>query len=120
MAKLSKLEARHRRHRRLRGKVAGTAEVPRMAVCTTANHIYVQFINDDLGRTLAAVSTIEPQLKADRVKPNKQGAELLGKTAAERAKAAGIRRVVFDRGGFRYHGRIKVLADAARAAGLEF
>jgi len=120
MAKLSRHEQRVRRHRSLRKHLAGTAEVPRMAVCTTTNHIYVQLINDDLGTTLAAASTLDGQAKAQSVKANVAGAQFVGKLAAERAKALGIERVVYDRGGFRYHGKIKALADAARAAGLQF
>ncbi len=119
MAKLSRTAARKRRHLRIRRKVSGTAQVPRMAVCTTGKHIYIQFIDDERGHTLASVSTQDPQMRAENVKPTVQGAEVLGRVAAERALANGITKVVFDRGGFMYHGRIKTLADAARAAGLE-
>ncbi len=111
-------EAIIRRHQRLRQKVHGTADRPRMAVCLTGQHIYVQFIDDQLGRTLAAVSTLSPAAKGTRA--NLAGAKKLGALAAEQAKAKNISAVLFDRGGFRYHGRIKALADAAREAGLKF
>ena len=120
MSKYVKREARLRRHRRVRAKVCGSASVPRMSVCRTDKHIYVQFINDDDGRTLAAVSTLDRAFRDGDHKPDLQGASVLGTLAAERALAADIRRVVFDRGGSKYHGRIKAVADAARAAGLQF
>ncbi len=107
-----------RRHQRLRQSIRGTAERPRMAVCLTGQHIYVQFIDDRQGRTLAAVSTLSPQAKGTR--PNVAGAKKLGALAAEQAKAKNISAVYFDRGGFRYHGRVKALAEAAREAGLKF
>lgn len=113
----TKKEYRIRRHNRLRKKVAGTAERPRMAVHVTLNHLYVQFIDDDAGRTLASMSTLD---KTFTGKPNVEGAALVGKVAAERAVQAGITAVVFDRGGYRYHGRVKAIADAARAGGLNF
>lgn len=116
---LSVREYRERRHRRLRQKVAGSAARPRMAVATTAKHIYVQFIDDDLGHTLASVSTLDKELRT-QAKGNVAGATLLGKVAAERAQAVGITQVVFDRGGYTYHGKIKSIAEAARAAGLQF
>lgn len=120
MAKLSRTAARQKRHRRIRRRIQGTAEVPRMAVCTTGKHVYVQFIDDDRGHTLAAVSTLDPKMKSENVKPTVDGAEALGKEAAARAQEAGISEVVFDRGGFQYHGRIRKLAEAARASGLKF
>lgn len=113
----TKKEYLARRHMRLRKKIAGTAECPRMAVHVTLKHIYVQFINDDTGCTVAAMSTMD---KAFAGKPNMEGAVLVGKLAAERAVQAGVAAVVFDRGGFRYHGRVKAIADAARAGGLKF
>lgn len=113
----TKKQYRQRRHMRLRKKVAGTRECPRMAVMLSLSHIYVQFIDDDAGHTLAAASTME---KAFTGKPNMEGAALIGKMAAEKATAAGIKTVVFDRGGFSYHGRVKAIADAAREAGLQF
>ncbi|NQU11087.1 50S ribosomal protein L18, partial [bacterium] len=100
-----------RRHQRLRQKLRGTAARPRMAVALSGQHIYVQFIDDLQGRTLAAVSTLSPQAKGTR--PNLAGAKKICALAAEQAKANKISVVLFDRGGFRYHGRIKALADAA-------
>lgn len=120
MAKLTKKEARVRRHRRLRKKVAGTAEVPRLAVCCTAKHIYVQVIDDDKGHTIASASTLGEEFRKAKGKGNVAGAALLGKLAAERAVAAKVDRVVFDRGGFAYHGKVKAVAEAAREAGLKF
>jgi large subunit ribosomal protein L18 len=113
-----KREARIRRHRRVRKKVRGTAERPRLAVFRSNKHISAQVIDDRAGRTLAAASTLEADLRS--VGGNIEGAKKVGALLAERAKAAGIDAVVFDRGGNRYHGRIKALADAAREGGLEF
>jgi large subunit ribosomal protein L18 len=120
MATLTRKEARHRRHRRLRGKIGGTAEVPRMSVCRSDNHIYVQFIDDIRQATLASTSTLSAAFKETGKKVNVEGATVLGKLAAERAQAVAIKRVVFDRGGFKYQGCVKALAEAARKAGLEF
>ena len=106
-----------RRHLRLRQHIKGTAQRPRMAVCLTGKHIYVQFVDDVQGHTLAAVSTLTG---AKDVKPTVDGAKKLGALAAEKAKEKNIAAVVFDRGGFKYHGRVKALADAAREAGLKF
>ena len=108
------------RHLRLRKKISGTAARPRMCVSFTANNMYVQFIDYDAGRTLAAVSTLSPEFKALNLKRNVEAATALGKLAGEKAVAASIATVVFDRGGFQYHGRVKALADAAREAGLKF
>jgi large subunit ribosomal protein L18 len=91
-----------------------------MCVSFTANNMYVQFIDDEAGRTLAAVSTLSPEFKALNLKRNVEAATALGKLAGEKAAAASITTVVFDRGGFQYHGRVKALADAAREAGLKF
>ena len=110
---------RARRHHRLRKKVNGTAARPRLAVFRSTKHIVAQVIDDRAGRTLAAASTHEADLRASGG-GNKEAAAAVGRLVAERAKAAGITTVVFDRGGFVYHGRIAALADAARAAGLEF
>ena len=107
---------RSRRHRRVRVHVAGTPERPRLAVFRSLNHVYAQLIDDGAGRTLAASSTVDMKSKGNGVA---QAAEV-GKAIAAKAKAAGVSTVVFDRGGFLYHGRIKALADAAREAGLEF
>ncbi len=120
MAKLTKKEARVKRHRRVRKKVSGTGSIPRMSVCCTSKHIYVQFIDDVAGRTLASASTLCGDFRQAGVKANLDGAVKLGKLAAERAVAAEIETVVFDRGGFNYHGRVKAIADAAREAGLKF
>lgn len=114
----TRAQARDRRHLRLRQKVSGTAARPRFSVCLTGQHIYVQFIDDVAGKTLAAVSTLAGDGKG--TKANVAGAKKLGALAAQTAKAKGITTVVFDRGGFRYHGRVKALADAAREAGLKF
>ena len=109
--------ARDRRHRRVRKQVAGTAQRPRLTVFRSLHHISVQLIDDGRGHTLAAASTYEPAL---RTGANASAAAAVGRTIAERAIAAGARQVVFDRGGYLYHGRVKALADAAREAGLEF
>lgn len=114
----TRTEARIRRHWRIRKKVHGTPERPRMSVCFTGKHIYVQFIDDVAGRTLASVSTLQNGLKG--AKANVAGAKRVGALAAEKAKEKNITEVVFDRGGFKYHGRVKALADAAREAGLKF
>jgi large subunit ribosomal protein L18 len=114
---------RIRRHARVRAKVSGTAERPRLAVSRSNRHISAQVIDDLAGRTLAAASSVDPELRAklgDAGGGNVTGAEAVGRLIATRAKAAGITRVVFDRGGFAYHGRVAVLADAARDEGLEF
>jgi len=114
-------QARQRRHLRVRKKVFGTAARPRLAVFRSAQHIYAQVIDDEAGRTLAAASTLEPAIRSVQASHSKTSqAQLVGSAVAERAKAAGIGTVVFDRGGFLYHGRIKTLADAARAGGLAF
>ncbi len=108
------------RHLRLRKRVSGTAAIPRLCVSITANNMYAQFIDDEAGRTLAASSTISPEFKALNLKRNVEAAAALGKLVAEKALAAGITAAVFDRGGFKYHGRVKALADAARQAGIKF
>ena len=114
-----KREARIRRHRRVRKKVLGTAERPRLAVFRSNRHIAAQVIDDRSGVTLAAASTLEADLRSGSTS-NADSAAKVGTLLAERAKAAGVGQVVFDRGGFKYHGRIAALADAAREAGLEF
>ena len=111
--------ARQKRHARIRLHLAGTDGRPRLAVFRTLNHIYAQVIDDASGRTLAAASTVDKDLKGPG-KTKTEEAAVVGRILAGRAKAAGVERVVFDRAGFRYHGRIKSLADAAREAGLEF
>jgi large subunit ribosomal protein L18 len=106
------------RHWRVRKKVSGTSERPRMSVCFTGQHIYVQFIDDTAGRTLATASTLK---KGDeKLGANVKGAKVIGGVAAKAALGLGIKEVVFDRGGARYHGKVKALADAAREAGLKF
>lgn len=113
-------ESRKRRHERVRKRLAGSEERPRLAVYRSNKNIYAQVINDDKGTTLAAASTIDATLKADTNGGNLDGAKAVGALVAERAKAAGVSKVVFDRGGYLYHGRVQALADAAREAGLEF
>ena len=112
--------ARARRHHRVRKKVAGTAARPRLAVFRSNKHITAQVIDDRAGRTLAAASTVEKDLRRAGGTGNKAAAAAVGRLVAERAKAAGVSQVVFDRGGFLYHGRVAAVADAAREAGLEF
>ena len=111
--------ARRKRHQRIRLHLAGTQDRPRLAVFRSLNHIYAQVIDDGSGTTLAAASTVEKDLRGSTSTKTEEAA-VVGRLLAERAKAAGIERVVFDRAGFRYHGRVKSLADAAREAGLEF
>ena len=113
-----KAEARVRRHRRVRKKVLGTPERPRLAVFRSNRHIVAQVIDDRAARTLVAASTVEPELRSGPT-GNREAAAKVGRLVAERAKAAGVTRVVFDRGGFLYHGRVAAVADAAREAGLE-
>jgi len=111
--------ARRKRHERIRLHLEGTESRPRLAVFRSNNHIYAQVIDDASGRTLATASTVEKELRGSKETKTQEAASV-GKRVAERAKAAGVEQVVFDRAGFRYHGRIKSLADAAREAGLEF
>jgi large subunit ribosomal protein L18 len=110
-------EIRQRIHKRIREKLAGTAERPRLNVFRSLNHIYAQVIDDQNGETLASASTLALKAKTGG---NVAAAKEIGKTIAEKATAKGIKKVVFDRGGFLYHGRIKALAEAAREGGLEF
>ena len=112
-------ELRDRRHRRVRKKVTGTSERPRLAVFRSNKHIYVQAIDDVARRTVAAASTMETTLRTGST-GTVDAAREVGKLVGERAKAAGITSVVFDRGGFKYHGRVAAVADGAREAGLEF
>jgi large subunit ribosomal protein L18 len=112
-------EARIRRHRRVRKKIVGTSQRPRLAVFRSNKHLVLQVIDDSAGRTLAAASTHESALQGAGT-GNAAAAALVGSAVAERAKAAGITKVVFDRGGFAYHGRVAAAAQAARDAGLEF
>ncbi len=114
-----KLELRRRRHARVRRRVKGTADRPRLSVYRSLKHISAQLIDDTTGRTLAAASSVEGVLR-DAGGANIEGARAVGALVATRAKDAGINTVVFDRGGFAYHGRVAALADAARKEGLEF
>jgi large subunit ribosomal protein L18 len=118
-ARISRGAARQKRHDRLRLRVAGDAGRPRLAVFRSLNHIYAQVIDDSSGRTLAAASSLEAGLRSAKGTKSAE-ASAVGRIVAERARAAGVDRVVFDRAGFRYHGRVKSLADAAREAGLDF
>ena len=112
--------ARERRKKRIRKKVFGSAERPRLSIYRTASHMYAQIVDDERGVTLAAASTLSPELKGlEGHKGNADAAGAVGKLIAEKAKAANIEKVVFDRNGFLYHGRVKSLADAAREAGLD-
>jgi large subunit ribosomal protein L18 len=112
--------ARARRHRRIRVTLSGTEARPRLNVFRSLNHIYCQVINDETGTTLVAASTNEPAVRGSLSGTKTDRARTIGKTIAERARDKGISTVVFDRGGYRYHGRIKALADSAREAGLDF
>jgi len=121
MARETRAQSRIRRHQRVRRKVYGTAERPRLNVFRSLRHIYAQVINDDAGHTIAAASTLDPGLGerlSDLSKVDK--ARVVGKLIAERAKENGIEQVVFDRGGYQYHGRVKALAEASREGGLKF
>jgi len=113
-------ERRVRRHQRIRRKLSGTASRPRLCLTITSSNMYVQFIDDENGKTLASSSTLSGEFKALNLKRNVAAAQALGKLAAEKALASGITEVVFDRSGFKYHGKVKALADAARGAGLKF
>jgi large subunit ribosomal protein L18 len=115
---LTKQEHRRRRHRRVRKKIEGTAERPRLAVFRSNKHIYAQLIDDRAGRTIVAASTVEADLRGGPT-ATVEAAKQVGTRLGERAKAAGVSSVVFDRGGFKYHGRVAAIADGARAAGLE-
>jgi large subunit ribosomal protein L18 len=117
MAQKSRADIRHGVHTRIRKKVQGTAERPRLAVFRSVNHIYAQVIDDKSGRTLATASTTEKGLGL-KSGGNVEAAKTVGRTIAERAAAAGISSVVYDRGGYVYHGRVKALIDASRDAGL--
>ncbi len=121
MGKLTNRESRLRRHARVRLKVSGSAEQPRLCVFRSSYHIYAQVIDDVKRHTLAAASSLEPTIKVHAEGKNKtESAGVVGAALAQRAKELGISRVVFDRGGYQYHGRVKALAEAAREAGLKF
>lgn len=121
MALKTKKEKRQRRHLRVRKRVLGTPDRPRLCVFRSVNHIYAQVINDNDQRTLVSASTVEPFFKEGKVSGgNVKAAAAVGKLLAERAVEKGLKKVVFDRGGYLYHGRIKALAEAAREGGLDF
>ena len=114
-------QARERRHSRLRNKVVGTGERPRLSVYRSLDNIYAQVIDDAQGHTLVAASTLDKDVRGQlEGLPKTDAAKVVGRVVAERALAAGVSKVVFDRGGCQYHGRVKALADAAREAGLDF
>ena len=121
MAEKTRFEARSRRHKRVRQHIAGTPQRPRLAVFRSLSEIYAQIIDDQAGQTLASASSIDQELR-DKMKGLKktEQAKLVGQAVAERAKGKGVKAVVFDRGGFKYTGRVKALADGARKGGLEF
>lgn len=113
--------ARIRRHMRVRSKVSGTASMPRLCVFRSLNHIYAQVIDDNLGHTLASASTLDQEIKSGAgAKRKVEAAQLVGQLVAKRALERGAAKVVFDRGGYKFHGRAKALAEAAREAGLKF
>jgi large subunit ribosomal protein L18 len=120
LARISKNQKRGHVHERIRKKMQGTAERPRLNVYRSLNHIYVQVIDDLHGKTLVSASSAEGKKEQRPTGGNVASAKTVGKMIAERAKAKGVTKVVFDRGGYIYHGRVKALADAAREAGLQF
>ena len=121
VSKKSRSEVRVNKHRKLRNRFSGTAERPRLAVFRSNNHMYAQIIDDTVGNTLVSASTLQKEVKAELEKTNNvEAAAYLGTVIAKKAIEKGITSVVFDRGGFIYHGKIKALADAAREAGLNF
>ena len=121
MAKNESRVARHKRHLRVRAKVKGTTSAPRLCVFRSLNHIYAQVIDDTRGHTLASASTLEPEIRSAVAGKKKTAkSELVGSLVAKRALSQGIKRVAFDRGGYKYHGRVKALAEAARQDGLKF
>ena len=119
--RLSRNVHRERVHQRVRTKLSGSAERPRLCVYRSLGHIYAQVIDDQSGKTIVSASSVDKDTKKGlKGGGNVAAAKVIGKTVAERAKAAGVTKVVFDRGGYKYHGRVKALADAAREAGLRF
>jgi large subunit ribosomal protein L18 len=124
MAQINKNETRQKRHTRVRKRVQGTPERPRLNIYRSSNNIYAQVIDDLAGRTLASASSLDASLKSDKASKsaggNVEAAKSVGTLVAERAKSAGVTKVVFDRGGYLYHGRVQALADAARENGLDF
>lgn len=121
MAKLDTRLARKRRHARIRSKLVGTPARPRLCVFRSLRHIYAQVIDDSIGHTLAAASSLEPDIRNKaNGKTKSEVAQMVGALVAQRAISKGIKQVAFDRGGYKYHGRVKALAEAARKAGLDF
>ena len=121
MATYIRKATRSRLHQRIRKKISGTAERPRLAIHFSGKHVYAQVIDDDSGKTLIAAATTQKDvLGKNKVAANRATAEVIGRLIAERAKAKNINQVVFDRGGFQYQGKVKALADAAREGGLQF
>ena len=121
VSKKSRSEVRENKHKKIHNRFSGTAQRPRLAVFRSNNHMYAQIIDDTVGNTLVSASTLEKEVKAELEKTNNvAAAAYLGTVIGKRAVEKGIKEVVFDRGGFIYHGKIKALADAAREAGLEF
>ncbi len=122
MARIRTLrQARERRHKRLRQTLSGTAARPRLLVFRSLNHIYAQVVNDEIGNTIVAASSTEPEIRSTLTGLNKSDrAKRIGETLAQRAKERGVERVVFDRGGYQFHGRVRALAEGAREAGLDF
>jgi len=121
ITKIDKNKARLKRHLRIRKKISGTAERPRLSVFRSAKHIYAQLIDDEKGITLASASTLDKELRGKITNGgNVEAARQVGELIARRAKEKGVAKVVFDRGGYLYHGRVRALADAAREGGLEF
>lgn len=118
MSTINRKAIRQRVHKRIRNKVAGTTARPRLAVHFSNQHVYVQIVDDSVGRTLCAASTLDAAF--EKAQANVASARIIGATIAEKAKAANITAVVFDRGGHLYHGKVKALAEAAREAGLQF
>ncbi|MCR4653656.1 MAG: 50S ribosomal protein L18 [Eubacterium sp.] len=121
ISKVSRAQVRQKKHRRMRNHIAGTSERPRLSVFRSNNHMYAQIIDDSTAKTLVAASTLEKDVKANLEKTNDvEAAKYLGSVIGKKAVEAGIKAVVFDRGGYIYHGKVQALADAAREAGLEF
>ena len=116
----NRIQQRRRRHQRIRRRIRGTAERPRMVVNATNKHLYVQFIDDVQGHTVASASTMEAEVRGQHVSNTVDGAHKLGKIAGERVVQSGVTTVVFDRAGFQFHGKVKAMADGAREAGLQF
>ena len=116
---LEKQQKRYRRHKRIRAKISGTAEVPRLCVFRSNKHIYAQLVDDEKGKTLVAVSDLEIETKKKKITKKEKALEV-GKLIAKKAMEKKIKKVVFDRGGYKYHGRVKALAEGAREGGLKF